>query len=404
VIRRSIAEAGDRENIDLHRILYIEEGPAIGGSTYTLLHLIAELDRSRFEPFVIFRHELPVGERFAGLAIPTASWASIGGRPGATAAPQPPARIHRAKRTAPYRLLWSAKKYAREQRHDAALLATWMRRERFDLIHANNAVSVNIGAIVAARRLGIPAISHQRGFFRLTPLHRFLSRRVKRFICVSNAVREHYIGQGLSQAAVQTIHDGIDLRRYAPRPRDRSRGFLVGWFARFERWKGCFTFAEAARIVLDAQPAARFIMAGTGPEENAVRRMVASDPIFTDRFIMPGFRSDAVELMSRCDIVVNSSIEPEPLSNTALEALALGIPAVVSNVGGNPEIVAHGENGYVFDQRDPESLAAALIALGADEELRARFGKAGRLRAERLFDARRYAADLQSLYADILGS
>ncbi len=402
-VRRSISEARCPENSDLHRILYIEEGPAIGGSTHTLLHFIAELDRSRYEPFVLFRHDLPVAERFASLGVSTSLWTAVGaGAPRAV--PPLPARIPPLKRTAPYRLLWSAKKYLKEQRPDAAGLAAWMRRERFSLVHANNAVSENIAAIVAADRMKLPVISHQRGFMRLTPVHRFLARRVRRFLCVSNAVREHYVREGLPAGSVQTVYDGIDLETYAPRPRGPSSGTLVGWFARFERWKGCFTFAEAARIVLAADPTARFIMAGTGPEEDAIRRMISGDSVFGGRFSMPGFRKDAAEIMAGCDVVVNSSIEPEPLSNTALEALALGIPAVVSDVGGNPEIVEHGTNGYVFARGDPRSLAAAILALGADEALRRRLGEAGRRRAERLFDARRYARDLQSVYTEILGS
>jgi glycosyltransferase involved in cell wall biosynthesis len=386
----------------LHRILYVEEGAAGGGSTHTLLHIVKKLDRSRFEPFVLFRHELPVRDAFAALGVGTATWTAIGAAAHPVPPPPTPAHIPRFKLTAPYRLLRSAKIYAVEQRSDAALLARWMRRARFSLVHANNAVPANVGAIVAAARCDIPAVSHQRGFFRLTPLHRFLARRVARFLCVSNAVRAHYVAEGLPAETVLTIHDGIDLDTYAPRPRERSDGMLVGWFARFERWKGCFTFAEAARAVLAADPRARFIMAGAGPEEAAVRRMVEADPVFGDRFSMPGFRTDAADVMSRCDVVVNSSIEPEPCSNTALEALALGIPAVVSDVGGNPEIVEHGVNGLVFEHGRSASLAAALLALGADRGLRERFGEAGRRRAERLFDARRYSSDLAALYAEIL--
>ncbi len=387
----------------MHRILYVEEGPVVGGSTHTLLHALKRLDRSRIEPFVLFRYDVPARDAFAALGVETATWAAIGASGSPSPPPPLPARIPRIKLTAPYRLLRSAKIYATEQRADASLLSRWIRNRGFSLVHANNAVPFNIGALVAARRCGVPAVSHQRGFFRLTPLHRFLARRVERFVCVSDAVRSRCLSEGLPPDKVRTIHDGIDLDAYRPRPRAISEGTLVGWFARFERWKGCLTFVEAARAVLAADPRFRFVMAGAGPEEELVRRMVASDPVFGDRISLPGFRKDAAEIMSRCDVVVNSSIEPEPLSNTALEALALGIPAVVSDVGGNPEIVEHGVNGFVFEHGRSESLASALLSLGADSALRERFGEAGRLRAERLFDARRYADDLASLYMEILG-
>ncbi len=387
----------------MRRILYVEEGAAVGGSTHTLLHIVKGIDRSRFEPFVLLRHDLPARDAFEAAGARTALWTALGAAEAPAPPPPVPAHIPRIKLTAPYRLLRSAKVYAAGQRADAALIARWMRGRGFSIVHANNAVPPNMGAIVAAARCGIPAVSHQRGFFRLTPLHRFLARRVSRFLCVSDAVRAHCLAEGLPAGKVLTVRDGIDLETYAPRPRKRSEGTLVGWFARFERWKGCFIFVEAARAVLAADPRARFIMAGAGPEEEAVRRAVVSDPVFGDRFSLPGFRNDAAEIMSRCDVVVNSSIEPEPLSNTALEALALGIPAVVSDVGGNPEIVEHGVNGYVYEHGKSAGLASALQALAADPGLRERFGEAGRRRAERLFDARRYAADLAAVYSEILG-
>jgi glycosyltransferase involved in cell wall biosynthesis len=386
----------------LRRILYVEEAPAFGGSTSTLLHLVKRLDRGRYEPFVLFRYALPARESFAASGISVATMASITGAddeaPRIETSPETPAH----KKTPSYRLLSSMKKYAARHRGESFRLARWMRSEGFALIHTNNSVSTNLGALVGAARAGVPAVSHQRGFFRLTAFHRLLARRVERFVCVSNAVRDHYIGEGLPAGLVQTVYDGVDLAALVPRAPARNERVLVGWFARFERWKGCDQFVEAARIVLARRHDAEFIMAGAGPEEPNVRSRVESDPAFAARFHLPGFRKDALDLMAGCDIVVNSSIEPEPLSNTALEALALGRPVVASNRGGNPEIVDHGVNGLLYDTMDPESLAAALLRLVEDEALRRRFGAAGRARAESLFDAEAYSRGIQSLYAEIL--
>lgn len=398
--KSSIAKAGFAENTVLHKILYIEEGPSVGGSTHTLLHLISRLDRSRYEPSILFRYELPVSGSFDELGVETLFWRSIGGtEPSAVASPA--SKMPHFKTTGIYRTLWSIKKYLLEQRKDAALIERWMRGRKFSLVHTNNALSVNLAAIAASGRLHIPVVSHQRGFMRLTVFHRYMVRKVDRFVCVSNAVNRHYSAQGIDPAKLVTVHDGIDLEKYSPR-RKQSNGFLVGWFARFERWKGCLVFVEAARKVLSVLPSAKFVMAGAGPEEETVKRIVSSDPIFAERFFLPGFRSDAAEMMANCDVVVNSSIEPEPLSNTALEALALGIPVVASNVGGNPEIVENGVNGFIFEEGNPERLAEAILELASDSATRERFGAAARERAERLFDARRYASEIQELYEEIL--
>jgi glycosyltransferase involved in cell wall biosynthesis len=387
----------------LARILYVEEAPSFGGSTSTVLHLVTRLDRRRYEPFVLFRYDLPAREAFAARGVPTGTWASLTGAAEETPRVEPAPAIPGYKRTAPYRLLWSAKRYAARERPESLLLERWMRREGFALLHANNAGPANIAPIVAASRAGIPAVSHQRGFFRLTWLHRRLLGSVERFVCVSNAVRDHYVAEGLDPARVMTIYDGVDLSSLVPRAIEPRERVLVGWFARFERWKGCAEFVDAARIVLARRGDVEFVMAGSGPEEASVRSAVASDDVFAGRFDMPGFRKDAAELMARCDIVVNSSIEPEPLSNTALEALALGRPVVASNVGGNVEIVEHGRCGFLYNAASPDSLAAALLGLVADRALRRSCGAAARERAERLFDADAYAGNVQHLYGEILG-
>lgn len=388
----------------MRRILYVEEAPAFGGSTSTLLHLVKRLDRGRYEPFVLFRYALPAREAFAACGISVATMASITGADDEAPRIETPPETPAHKKTPPYRLLSSMKRYAARPRGESLSLARWMRSEGFALLHTNNSVPTNLGALVGAARAGLPAVSHQRGFFWLTPFHRLLVRRVERFVCVSNAVRAHYIAEGLPAGRVQTIYDGVGLAALVPREPARRDRVLVGWFARFERWKGCDQFVEAARIVLDRRRDAEFIMAGTGPEEPNVRRSVEADPAFAARFHLPGFRKDALDLMAGCDIVVNSSIDPEPLSNTALEALALGRPVVASNRGGNPEIVDHGVNGLLYDAMDPESLAAALLRLIEDEALRRRFGAAARARAESLFDAEAYSRGIQSLYAEILGA
>jgi glycosyltransferase involved in cell wall biosynthesis len=386
----------------LLRILFIEEAPAVGGSSFSLLQLARGLDRARYDPFALFRYDLPVRMKFEALGIRTATWATIFGRDEQAPSDAPPRELPAYKRTNFYRLLWSAKAYAARQRADSLALGKWIEHESFSLVHANNSASANLGAIVAAARASIPAVSHQRGCFHLTPLHRHLARRVKRFVCVSDAVRKHYLGEGLKAEKVQTIYNGIDVENLKPRAKEKREYVLVGWFGRFELWKGAITFVEAARIILSKRDDVRFLMAGTGPEEQAIRRRVEVDTILAKGIRLLGFRPDALDLIAGCDLFVNSSIEPEPLSRSALEALACGVPVVASDSGGNPEIVAEGENGLLFTPGSSVSLAAALMRLIEDEALRTRCSREGRRRAEALFNAERYVHGVSSLYAEIL--
>jgi len=215
-------------------------------------------------------------------------------------------------------------------------------------------------------------------------------------------VRKHYIGQGLPAEKVQTIYNGIDVESLKPLANKHNRHLLVGWVGRFETWKGADTFVDAARSILSTRTDVRFLMVGTGPEEQAVRRRVEADHALAGAVQLAGFRSDALDLIAGCDLFVNSSVEPEPLSRSALEALACGVPVVASACGGNPEIVAHAKNGLLFTPGDPTSLAAALMRLIGNADERASCSREARRRAETTFAAERYVQAVSQVYAELL--
>lgn len=390
----------------MKRILFMEEAPSIGGSLFSLLQLASGLDRSRFQPFVLFRYDLPVRNRFGEAGIPNATLASIKGRgekaPPGTKRPLLPAY----KKTGPYRFLRSVRQYLACQRAEAEELGEWISDQGFALVHGNNSVAVNIPLITAAQRTSVPAVSHQRGFFRLTAFQRFLARGVGRFLCVSRAVAEHYVREGLPASKVEYIYNGIDLEAVRPAPETSAgkRSLTVGWFGRLDEWKGAATLIDAAMIVLGERPDVRFMIAGTGPEEGALRGRIEVNPLLSRNISFLGYRKDTIDLLSGCDLAVQTSIEPEPLSRSALEALACGIPVVASDCGGTPEIVEDGRCGLLVEPGNPVMLADAILKLAGNDDMRASFGKEARRRAESLFSAERYVKGVEGVYDAILGS
>jgi len=388
----------------LHRILYVEDAPAVGGSAVCLEELVRGLDRSRFEPFVLFAYDLSARASLSSGGIPNATVASILGMPEPVPPEEREPRLPRHKRTAPYRLLWSLKSYLRRDRKRAAMLADWISRERFDLVHANNSLTGNLAAIVAGSRAGLPVVSHQRGYFRPTAFQRFAARGIDRFLCVSGSVAEHYAEQGLRRDRILTVHDGIDVARLAPRSRAARSRPLIGWAGRLVAWKGASLLVSAAETALSRGADADFIVAGEGPELPGLRERIDGSKLLRDRFRCVGFRSDARDLIAECDVFVNTSIEPEPFSHSALEATALGVALVAPACGGLPEIVAHGASGLLFETGDARALAGALEKLIGDPGARTRFGMEGRRRAERLFSLERHVAAIEAVYDSLFGS
>lgn len=386
------------------RILFVEDAPSLGGSVFSLLQLVRGLERERYEPLVLFRHDLAARKDFESAGVPTAAWSSITGRSQKAPSSEPLRPLAPFKRSGFYRFFLGSRILAREQYADSRWLESWMRREGFSLLHANNSISANLAAIMAAGRAGIPVVSHQRGFFRVSWLHTLVARRVDRLLCVSDAVREHYIRQGLPRNKLQTVYNGIDTDFLTPRPKGRREEILVGWVGRVEPWKGGMTFINAARLLASERRRLRFLMVGTGTEEARIRSIVAASPLLKDAVTLVGYRSDSRDLLADCDVFANTSIEPEPLSRSALEALAFGLPIAASNCGGNPEIVVDGENGFLFEPGNHAGLAEIIRRLADDAGLRSKLGAESRRRAETIFSAERYRREVESVYAAIMST
>ncbi|MCX5752033.1 MAG: glycosyltransferase family 4 protein [Candidatus Krumholzibacteria bacterium] len=387
----------------MHRILYIEDAPAVGGSAICLEELARGLDRSRFEPFVLFAYDLAARASLEPAGIPNATAASIQGRPEPVPPEEREIPLPGFKRQGLYRLLRSLKSYLFVERERAAWLAEWIARERFDLVHANNALTANLAAIVAASRAGVPAVSHQRGYFRPTAFQRFAARGVDRFLCVSRSVADHYAAQGLRRDRIVTVYDGIDVALLRPRKRAERDRALIGWAGRFVPWKGAAMLVDAAATILARRSDADFVIAGAGPELAGLRKRVERSTLLRDRVHLPGFLSDVRHLIADCDVFVNTSIEPEPLGHSALEAMALGVPVVASACGGLTEIVAHETSGLLFEPGDTRSLADALLKLLDDRDMRFRFGIEGRRRAEQLFSLERHVKMIEAVYDAVIG-
>jgi glycosyltransferase involved in cell wall biosynthesis len=386
----------------LRRILYIEDAPAVGGSAVCLEELVRGLDGSRFEPFVLFAFDLPARAAFEAAGVPNATVAAIRGLPEPALPEDRETLVPRLKRLAPYRLLWSLKAYARVERADARRLAEWMTRERFDIVHANNSLTANLTAIVAASRAGVPVVSHQRGYFVPTAFQRYAARRVARFLCVSRSVADHYAARGLRRDRILTVYDGIDVASLRPRigpPRER---FVIGWAGRLVEWKGPSVFVDAAEMILARRSDLDFVIAGGGPDLPGLRERLDGSALLGDRVRLAGYRSDAREIIAGCDVFVNSSTKPEPLGHSALEAMAFGIPVVASACGGLVEVVAHETSGLLVEPGNARALADALLRLLGDGDLRGRLGIEGRRRAERIFGLDRHVKTIEGVYESVL--
>jgi glycosyltransferase involved in cell wall biosynthesis len=290
-------------------------------------------------------------------------------------------------------------------------IAAIARAGDFAILHAHSghALALALWARLFARRLRIVASRRVDFPIRAHVLSRlkYRTRLLDRIVCISGAVRAQLIADGVPAGKLVSIPSGIDTRRFAgvrPPPHFRRsigipNGHLViGTIAALADHKDYPTLLRAARIVLDAEPDITFVAVGDGPL-NAPLAALARELGLGRRFLFMGFREDVGVFLKSFDIFVLAS-KTEGLGTSVLDAQALGLAVAACRGGGIPEIVADRETGLLAPVGDPEALAAVLLELARDTDLRARLGTNAR-KAAAAHDVSRTVEAHLALYASM---
>jgi glycosyltransferase involved in cell wall biosynthesis len=166
--------------------------------------------------------------------------------------------------------------------------------------------------------------------------------------------------------------------------------------------KGVSYFVEAAPAILESVPRARFVILGRGKEEAVLRRR-ASELGVDAHVLFAGYRADIDRYYQAMDVSVLTSLS-EGCSMTVLESMNHGLPVVVTNVGGNPELVTDGETGYLVPAGDPRAFAARVVELLRSPSLREQMGTAARRRVESRFRLEDVAGRYLRVYSAAMDS
>jgi glycosyltransferase involved in cell wall biosynthesis len=210
------------------------------------------------------------------------------------------------------------------------------------------------------------------------------------------------------RSRVEVVEHGVvldDVRAQAA-SRDEVRAELgiaadeivVGTVANLRANKDWPNLLHAARIAVDRIPALRFVGVGQGPLEDEVRALHAELGL-GERFLLLGYRDDAVRVMSSYDVFVLASFY-EGLPVALMEAMALGLPIVATRVGGVPEMVTDGREGVLVAPRDAASLAAAVESVACDRVRRAEMADAAGARAAH-YDITAAVRRMEEIYRDV---
>jgi glycosyltransferase involved in cell wall biosynthesis len=224
--------------------------------------------------------------------------------------------------------------------------------------------------------------------------YRLLRHMPDHVVAVSEQVRQHAIEvDGMPADRVSVIYNGCDLpagntAEYASLAAmlGEKTGPLIVTIGNIRPVKGHDVLVEAAALVLQKHPGARFAIGGEALEADFFQQLQARVAALglTDRVLFLGSVKAAASLLRHADVFVLPS-RSEGFSNAIVEAMAAGLPTVVTAVGGNGEAVVQGQTGWIVPPEDPGALASALDKLLSSPETMLAMGSAARRRAEALF-------------------
>ena len=281
-------------------------------------------------------------------------------------------------------------------------IARLARTHQVDVMHCHHYSSFVYGQLSASLWSGPPVVFTEHGRLSDAPPSR--KRRLvnpligwlpSAVFAVSADLREHMVAEGFPRSQVSVLHNGIDA---GPQVSNAQRAaaratlglspdaLLVGTVGRLDPVKDFVTLIRGFATARNVLANARLVIVGAGPERESLEAAAKESAVDRD-VLFTGHRQDVRALLPAFDLFVNTSIH-EGISLTILEAMATGVPVVVTDVGGNPEVVAS-DTGVLVSPRSPACIAKAIVDLALDEATRRRLGQAGRARVENCFSAER---------------
>ena len=377
-------------------ILFLHAGAEMYGADKVMLDLLKNLDKSKYNPYVILPTE--------GVLVDALKEAGI----KVEVIPYP---IMRRKYFNPVGIIqygFGLIKYTK-------LIAKIAKRENIHLIHTNTAAVVE-GAMVS-KKLKVPQlwsiheiIVSPKIMFKFTS--RLISKRASITITDSQAVKDHLMTSGyFNDEDIKVIYNGVDSNRFNPAndstylreewniPDDVK---IIGMMGRVNSWKGQHDFLKAANIVMEKNPDVYTVFVGSAFEGEEWRETELAEKItespYSDRIRNCGYRTDSEGIYKLYDVFVLPSTNPDPLPTVVLESMSTGKPIIGYKHGGVCEMVKDGHNGLLAEVRNPEDMAEKINELLRDDKLREEMGQNSRERLLNHFSIEAYIKNYSNEY------
>jgi len=296
-----------------------------------------------------------------------------------------------------------------------------IRRGRYDIVHTHTSKAGFVGRL-ASRLCGAKRIVYSphgtilEGYFGASTtqlfvaLDRVAAHFTDRIVGLTRREIEQYLEVGIGWPEQYTfIYNGIDVEKFAARRANRTAkraeleiprdAFVCLTVGRLVPIKGHRYLIDAVGRTRDRVSGLVVLFAGDGPLRSQLERHAAAVGV-GDRVRFLGMREDVPELLSCSDLFVLPSLN-EGLGLVLVEAMAMGVPCVATDVGGVPEVVVE-RTGVLVPPRDPRALADAVVSLVDDPGRAREMGARGKVRAGEVFSIQRTVERTEALYEELM--
>jgi glycosyltransferase involved in cell wall biosynthesis len=378
------------EGVGVMKVLHVITGLSIGGAETMLYKLLSSWDQNRFSGEVVSLVPAgPIGPKIADLGIPVRS---LNMRPGL---PSPFAIL---------KLAWRIRAFAPQ------LIQTWM--EHANLLGGLAAKLAGRHPVIWGIRNGAlePGKDSATGIWSAKTCARLSRSLPMKILCCSESARQIHQTLGYDPEKMCVIPNGFDLEQFKPDPKARlavraelnvnSRTLLVGLIARFDPFKDHATFIRISALLKDRWPQLHFILCGDGIDwTNVALKGLIEEAGVGDRFHLLGRRNDMPSVTAALDVSCLCS-RSEAFPNVLGEAMACGVPCVVTDVGDCAMIVS--DTGIVSAPGDAQGLARGverILELG--QGARQKLGESARSRIRDNFSLDRVVKQYEKLYQEV---
>jgi glycosyltransferase involved in cell wall biosynthesis len=298
-----------------------------------------------------------------------------------------------------------------------AKVAAFVRRHRIQVIHATDRPRDASYASVLGYLTGAVSVVHVHASTDgLAGPSLWGMRNATAIFAVSDFIRDCLVGKGIGADKIHAIHNAVDADYFDPdkdvpgRSAIRERfgipknAPIAGIAARMIPWKGQYELIGAVSRLREVVPDLHVMILGSNvPEMKADYEKRAREGGIAERVHFGGYQEDVRPYLHEFDLFVHPSYT-EPFGLSIVEAMAMRKPVIACNTGGVPEIITHGQDGWLVEERSAEAVATGITKLLGDGELRRQMGARARETVRRRFTPRQQCAAVRERYARLIAA